>query len=315
MSALFRTGLFFAALPFRTKLYRSGGWPSIVAEEEPLKAYATFLRRFFSKQELLAALDRADQYIERQGSRPMRFRLTLNSDEAYPPLLKRIFDPPPVLFWKGSELHGPDVTYVAVVGTRYPDRITIEAVDRFADCLIDASSVSSLYRICIEESLPQPSLFPEEREVADGVDLVTVSGFALGVDERIHRASIYRRVPTLAVLGSGLEMITPVSNRYLLDEAEERNAELAFVSEFFPDDPPRKFAYPRRNRIIAGMSPLCVVFQAGPRSGALITARFAIEEGRDVAAFDHPDLYGVGKNEGARHLLAEGASRLTLFAA
>lgn len=312
MSALFRTGLFFAALPFRTKLYRCGGWPSIVTDEEPLKTYGAFLRGFYSKQELQAALDRADQYIERQGSRPMPFRLTLNSDEAYPPLLKRIFDPPPVLFWKGPKLHGPDVTYVAAVGTRYPDRITIEAVDRFADCLIDAPSLSSLYRLCIEET--QPSLFPQEREVADGVDLVTVSGFAFGVDERIHRASIFRRIPTLAVLGSGLEMITPVSNRYLLDEAEERNAELAFVSEFFPDDPPYKFSYLRRNRIIAGMSPLCIVFQAGPRSGSLHTARFAIEEGRDVVAFDHPDLYGVGKNEGARHLLAEGASRLTLFA-
>ena len=315
MSALFRTGLFFAALPFRTKLYRSGGWPSIVTEEEPLKAYGDFLRRFFSKQELLAALDRADQYIERYGAHTMPFRLTLNSDEAYPPLLKRIFDPPPVLFWKGPELYGPAVTYIAVVGTRYPDRITIEAVDRFADHLIDASSVSSLYRLCIEENIPQPFLFPAEREATEGADIVTVSGFALGVDERLHRASIYRRIPTLAVLGSGLEMITPVSNRYLLDEAEERDADLAFVSEFFPDDPPRKFAYPRRNRIIAGMSPLCIVFQAGPRSGALITARFAIEEGRDVAAFDHPDLFGAGKNEGARHLLAEGASRLNLFAA
>jgi DNA processing protein len=313
MESLLRTGLFFAALPFRTELYRRGGWPSLVADEEPLQTYSRFLRDFYSKKELMAALRRADDYMERKSSEILRFQIILNSDERYPPLLKKIFDPPPVLFWEGPELYGPEVAYISVVGTRYPDRITMEAVDRFADCLIDASSISSLYRLCIEESFPQPVLFPYEKEVREEVDLVTVSGFAFGVDERIHRASIYRRIPTLAVLGSGLEMITPVANRYLLHEAEELNAELAFVSEFFPDDPPRKFAYPRRNRIIAGMSSLCIVFQAGARSGALITARFAIDEGRDVAAFDHPDLFASGKNEGARGLLAEGAGRLRLF--
>lgn len=143
--------------------------------------------------------------------------------------------------------------------------------------------------------------------------LVTVSGFAFGVDERIHLASLHCGVSTLGVLGSGIDTISPWRNRYLLDEVGASGASLTLLSEFFPDDPPRQFAYPRRNRIIAGMSPVVFVMQAGRGSGALITARYALDEGREVCAFDHPDLLGAGKNEGARSLLDEGAGRLVVF--
>lgn len=313
MLPLLRTGLFLSALRFRPHVYRSGGWPDLYASEEPHRAYAAFLRRHYSSHEIRSALERADRYIEHKVQGELPFSVILNSDKRYPPLLKSIFDPPPVLFWKGP--YFADASYIAVVGTRYPDRITIQAVDRFADCLADAGSLAGLRQACIEESLP--GLFPsvDRHDDTAHAPLITVSGFAFGVDERIHRACLYRKIPTLAILGSGIETITPVSNRYLIDEAEGMQAPLSFASEFFPEDPPRRFAYPRRNRIIAGMCPLCIVFQAGPRSGALITARFALEEGRDVAAFDHVDLLGTGKNEGARHLLAEGAGRLRLLAA
>ena len=304
-----KTGLFFAALPFRKKLYLHGGWPNLAPSADPVQMYREYLLRFFTKQELRFADDRSSRYIDLLWRG--QFDVVLNSSDEYPPLLRSIFDAPAALFCKGRRVRRP--AYISLVGTRYPDRITIEAVDRFIVKLKSALSIDDLYTTCIQDCIGSVSLFGAKHNKVQRDTITTVSGFALGVDERVHRASIYQQIPTVAVLGSGISTITPVSNRYLIDEAESMDTELSFVSEFFPDEPSRRFAYPRRNRIIAGMSSLCIVFQAGPRSGALITARFAIDEGRDVVVFDDEKLDGIGKNEGARLLAADGAGRLAIF--
>ncbi|MBW7858767.1 MAG: DNA-processing protein DprA [Leptonema sp. (in: Bacteria)] len=315
-----RTALFIAALPFRVKIYRSIGWPDMSKSVEPTFEHSDFLNQFFTKAEIENAVNRADQYLN-ESKDLNQLRATFFADTEYPTLLKHIFDPPPVLFSRGSPLL-VEPQYVAAVGTRYPDRITIKAIDYFGDRLCEMSSIADIYNQFTDQltvSIPyknqlQPSLFDEPVSYSvNSNELVTVSGFAIGVDERVHRISIYRKIPTVAVLGSGVDHITPPLNRYLIDEANRFQTQLTFVSEFFPNEMPRKFSYPRRNRIIAGMSPLCIVFQASYRSGALITAGFALDEGRDIWAFDHPKLATIGKNDGARTLLEQGAIRLNLL--
>lgn len=321
-----RTALFIAALPFRVAIFRNGGWPDMSCSVEPARDYREFLNRFFTKNEIEKALNRTDQYLNESKDLSQLNSIFL-ADKQYPPLLRHIFDPPPVIFSRGSQL-SIDVEYIAAVGTRYPDRITIEAIDDFGDQLSQMNSINEVYQKLTNEpvkaAMPhlnqwQPSLFSESTNNASNQNdskknsLVTVSGFAIGVDERVHRISIYRHIPTVAVLGSGVDHITPPSNRHLIEESNQFETALTFLSEFFPNEMPRKFSYPRRNRIIAGMSPLCIVFQASYRSGALITATFALEENRDVWAFDHPKLTAIGKNDGARTLLDQGATRLKVL--
>lgn len=340
------TGLFFAALPYRRVVFARGGWPELLPDPRPWQCYRRFLSHFWTASDLRRCEHRASSFLDERGAR----EALLFRRPGYPALLQRIYDPPPVLFLRGDPLHSGDLP-VAVVGTRRPDAICLEAVDRLALQIQRSTSLQGLMRSCVlppgigdppvqravqmllfEEDVGRRADMPSDRPLPaasrrpaplpggpspqsghGAVRLVTVSGFARGVDERIHLASVRRAVPTVGVLGSGIDCITPAGNRYLLDEAVACGSPFTLLSEFFPDDPPRRFAYPRRNRIIAGLSPVVFVMQAGRGSGALITARYALEEGREVCAFDHPDLMGAGKNEGARSLLDDGAGRLVLF--
>ena len=192
-------------------------------------------------------------------------------DKAYPPLLREIYDPPALLFFRGI-LPDPVKPLVAVVGTRKPSSI---AADR---------------------------AFALGRELGEA-GIPVVSGLALGIDSLAHRGNIEGKAPTIAVLGSGPDQIYPSSNRNLARRILETGG--LILSEYPPGTGPLKWNFPARNRIISALSRGVVIVEAPEKSGALITASFALEQDRDLWV----DAAGVSSRNGAgtARLAEEGA--------
>ncbi len=219
---------------------------------------------------LVAARVRVD--LEREMEKLQRLEVTMLTleDPDYPRPLRNIADPPPVLYLRGELLPGDELA-VAVVGTRMPTVYGRQAAELFARGLAE-----------------------------NGVTVV--SGLAKGIDTHAHRAALEGGGRTLAVLGSGLDIIYPGENRKLAAEIAERGA---VVSEFPLGTQPDGVNFPRRNRIISGLSLASLVVEAGETSGALITAEFALEQGRDVFAV--PGNIFSPASRGPNRLISEGA--------
>lgn len=196
-------------------------------------------------------------------------RLVTLLDNEYPPLLKEISDPPPYLYLKGKLPHSSSA--IAVVGSRRASDYGISVTTRFA------------------------------RELA-GQGVTIVSGLAMGVDAAAHRGALQVGGATVGVLGCGIDLIYPGENRQLYREMEEKGA---IVSEFPPGTQPDAPNFPRRNRIISGMSRGVLVVEAAEKSGSLITARFALEQGREVFAV--PGNINFRASRGTNSLIKEGA--------
>ncbi len=191
-------------------------------------------------------------------------------DEAYPQRLKEIDQPPPVLYVRGEYLPD-DLFAVAIVGTRrvtpYGRQITEELSSFLA---------------------------------ANGITVV--SGLARGVDAIAHQTSLQAGGRTIAVLGSGVDKIYPPEHRAL---AEQMLARGALISDYAPGTPPDASNFPPRNRIISGLSLAVVVVEAGETSGALITAEFAAEQGREIFAV--PGSILAPQSKGTNKLIQNGA--------
>ena len=197
-------------------------------------------------------------------------------DPDYPENLRYVADPPPVLFTRGR-LTDLDQSAVALVGTRRASPYGRTVAERLASDLAQAQ-------------------------------VTVVSGLARGVDTSAHNAALLAGGRTIAVLGNGLDQVYPPSNAGLARKIVEANAG-ALVSEFAPGIPPDAVNFPRRNRIISGLSLLTVIVEAGERSGALITADFALEQGRDVLAV--PGSILSPTCAGSNQLLRQGATPVT----
>ena len=197
-------------------------------------------------------------------------RLTSLWDDDYPLLLKRI-SAPPVLLWMQGQPESLALQGIAVVGTRIPSNYGKLMAEQLTIALI--------------------------RE-----PLSVVSGLARGVDTIAHHAVINQGGVTIAVLGSGLDVIYPYENRSLAERICENGA---LLSEFPLGSKPEASNFPRRNRIIAGMTLGTLVIEAGEKSGALITAEFALEQNRDVFAV--PGHINNPKSIGCNRLIQEGA--------
>ena len=181
----------------------------------------------------------------------------------YPALLKEISATPPLLFIQGN-LASLSYPQIAVVGSRHPSQQAQKNTWDFVEQL-------------------------------KAFGLTITSGLAMGVDSFAHQAALKDSGLTVAVLGAGLENIYPKRNVDLAMQIAEKGA---LVSEFMPYTPPRAEHFPRRNRIISGLSLAVLVIEAAEKSGSLITAKYALEQGREVFALPHsPHAYhGRGSN-------------------
>ena len=196
--------------------------------------------------------------------------LVTMDDPAYPRSLAEVYDPPLVLFTRG-DVRDEHQHAVAIVGTRTPSAYGHRVAHRLG------------------------------RELA-ARGITVVSGLASGVDTAAHQGALEVGGQTVAVLGCGVDVVYPQENAGLMHEIAQRGCVL---SSFFMGIKPSKGHFPFRNRIISGLSLGVLVVEAPPTSGALITARFAVEQGREVFAV--PGHIGDKNSMGPHSLLREGA--------
>ena len=191
-------------------------------------------------------------------------------DEEYPELLRAIFDPPYVIYYRGDINILGDFC-LAMVGSRVATRYG------------------------------KTQAFRLGRELA-GQGIVVVSGMARGIDTEAHRGALEAEGKTVAVLGSGIDVVYPRENLKLYEQIIENGIVL---SEFAPGTRPEPGNFPARNRTISGLSHGVLVIEAKQKSGALITADFALEQGRDVFAI--PDPINSQNAMGTNNLIKQGA--------
>lgn len=219
---------------------------------------------------------KVEKHVDSQLARLRRAgaRIVTLWDPDYPENLRRIFDPPTVLFVRGS-FAAVDRYSVAIVGTRNPSSYGRRVADLFA------GQLSSL-------------------------GIPVVSGLARGIDTEAHRAAVRQGGRTVAVIGSGVDVIYPAENAPLAETIVESGA---LVSECAMGAKPDAVNFPRRNRIISGMSLGTVVVETGPEGGAMITANLALDQDREVFAIPAP--VGEGRATGTNTLVKLGKAHLT----
>lgn len=206
--------------------------------------------------------------IEKKGIQVLTWQ-----DETYPARLKEINQPPPVLYMRGSyELE--DAWAVAVVGTRH---------------------ITAYGRQVAEETA----------SFLGNHGITVVSGLARGVDSVAHTAAIHSGGRSIAILGCGVDKIYPPENCQLSEKLIEAGC---LLSDYAPGTPPDSANFPPRNRIISGLSLATVIIEAGMESGAMITAAFAADQGREVFAV--PGNIHAPQSAGTNHLIQEGARPL-----
>jgi DNA processing protein len=192
------------------------------------------------------------------------------SDEAYPSLLREISVPPIVLFYLG-DLSLCQLPTLGVVGAR--------EMSRYGEGILKSWT-----------------------PIIAALSIAIVSGLAKGVDGYAHELALSNSGPTIAVIGTGIDMTYP----HRVTNLQTRIAKHGLLlSEYLPGTSPAKHHFPERNRIIAGLSQAVLVVEAKKRSGSLITAQIAIDENREVLAV--PGRIDEGKSAGANELISQGA--------
>ena len=221
-----------------------------------------------------ALLDQARRSID--GAREVRTRAEAAGvgvlawhDPRFPAALLAVFDFPPVLWYRGA-LDALRAPAVAIVGSRAASAVALETAARLGADLASRG-------------------------------VTVVSGLARGVDSAAHRGAL-QSGRTIAVLGSGVDRIYPREHAPLAADIARQGL---VVSEYPPGTPPLAFHFPMRNRLISGLSRVVVVIEANEKSGSLITAACALEQGRDVMAV--PGNVLTGRNRGAHALIRDGA--------
>jgi DNA processing protein len=254
----------------RTKLLERFGSPEAV-----LKAAPSDLRtvsRIGAKvcRAICCAQEEIDAEAELELCRHSAIDVILDSDEAYPRPLRDLPDPPGVLFVRGT-LAPSDAMAIAIVGSRHGTHYGLTQAERLGGSLARAG-------------------------------LTVVSGLARGIDAAAHRGALAAGGRTIAVLASGVLNIYPPEHKSLAEEIAKQGA---VISEAPPRAEPLAGMFPQRNRIISGLSLGVLVVEASTRSGALITARHAMEQGRDVFAVPGPITSRM--SHGCHRLIRDGA--------
>jgi DNA processing protein len=219
---------------------------------------------------IAVAKDEVDVQAEIDRCAEHQITILTETDPAYPRVLREIRDPPAILFVRG-EILPQDAIAVAIVGSRHATQYGLAQAERLAGSLARAG-------------------------------ITIVSGLARGIDSAAHRGAIAAGGRTLAVLGSGVLNMYPPEH---VDLAHEISLQGAVMSESPPLSPPLSGAFPQRNRIVSGLSLGVLVVEASTQSGALISARHAMEQGRDVFAV--PGRVDNRMSRGCHRLIRDGA--------
>jgi len=215
-----------------------------------------------------AQIDQELETIEK-----LELHVTTLADPEYPQPLRALSDAPPVLYLKGDYLEKDELA-IAIVGTRRATSYGRNVAAQFAQEL-------------------------------GKLGFTLISGLALGIDTAAHRSAIESGARTIAVIGSGFGNVYPQENRRLLEPIAKQGAVL---SEFASNVNPAQWTFPQRNRIISGLSRGVIVIEAPEASGALITAKTALEQGREVFAV--PGSIASEKNRGAHQLIKKSGAKL-----
>jgi len=220
----------------------------------------------------VSAAERDSAYLAKVGGSSFSYY-----DSGYPALLRETARPPFMLYVRGR-LPDPGKPAVAIVGTRFP---TGRGIDAAAALGMEAGAAG----------------------------VAVVSGLARGIDSAAHRGALASGGQTFAVLGRGIDAVYPAANKELASRMVAGGGGLA--SEYPPGMPPSRWTFPERNRILAGLCRSTVVVEAPGASGALISAAFALEEGRDV--YVSASCMGGIRSAGSDALAADGAVTLACF--
>lgn len=237
------------------------------------KELSSRIRKIYSQRNLVKEfVEKELNHLKKIGS-----RIVTVWDDDYPKLLKKIYDPPLLLYVKGKFDEKDDYS-IAVVGTRGPTNY---------------------------------GKLQAEKLVADLADqgVTIISGLARGIDSIAHKTSLKHNSRTIAVIGSGLDVIYPPENKKLFDEIAEKGV---IISEFVLGTKPDAINFPKRNRIISGMSLGTLVIETGINGGAMQTARLALDQNREVFAV--PGNLGVRQSEGTNLLIQRGEAELVTSA-
>jgi DNA processing protein len=222
----------------------------------------------------IASFDRSVLDKELLCAGKQNVRIITHNDRNYPGSLKFIPDPPLVLYVKGT-LVPEDQLSIAIVGSRRASFYGISSAEKFAGDLSEAG-------------------------------FTIVSGMARGIDTAAHRGALKKKKRTIAVMGSGFSCIYPAENKALAEQIAQSGA---VISEFPMEMEPLAQNFPRRNRLVSGLTLGVVVIEAARNSGALITADCALEQGRDVFAL--PGNIGSATAWGTNALIQQGARLIT----
>ncbi len=197
-------------------------------------------------------------------------------DSAYPETLRTIDNPPAILFYKGNFLNKDFTKTLAIVGSRRCSSSATENTKAIINGLKNTHAI-------------------------------IVSGGAYGIDTAAHTGALEANLETIVVLGGGIEYLYPKQNIPLFKKVLENNGVL--LSEYYPETEPDVFRFPQRNRIISGLSQGTLVVEANIKSGALITARLCLEQGKELMCM--PGLLSNPNTQGTHKLLKEGAGLVT----
>ncbi|WP_367110697.1 DNA-processing protein DprA [uncultured Psychrobacter sp.] len=247
-------------------------WQAKVETWRQLGIHRTHLKRHEQPEQTTASIDNIEQALT-QGS----YSLLFANQPDYPTQLLQIYDPPPVLFYRGdsARLHQAQI---AMVGSRKP---TAHA---------------------------QKTTFDMAQYLAQAGYIIT-SGLAMGVDKRAHlgalaQADLESQGRTVGVMGTGIDIRYPNHHDKLFEQIVDQGG--CIISELLPHTQPHKHTFPRRNRLVAGLSLATIVTEATVQSGSLITARLTSEQGKQVFAI--PSHIDNSNAEGCHHLIREGAT-------
>ncbi|HEY5536346.1 MAG TPA: DNA-processing protein DprA [Ignavibacteria bacterium] len=197
---------------------------------------------------------------------------TILSDD-YPSNLKKIYDAPIILYYKGN-LNELDKYSISIVGTRTPTIYGKSVCEKITNGLCE-------------------------------IGIMTVSGMAKGIDSVVHRTTLKNSGITYAILGSGVDVIYPYENKLLYHDIIVQGA---VISEYVPGAKPDKVNFPKRNRIVSGIGLGTLIVETGARGGSLITAEFALDQNKEIFAI--PGNINSQKSVGANELIKKGAAKL-----